>query len=542
MPTFDLIREPWIPVVDLEGRATQVGIREALVRAHEFREIRDPLPILEFGVYRFLTALLLDMLRPETSDDYLDLWDAQHSGISADRVDAYLAKHQSRFDLFHPKWPFYQDASLEPVVAGKKDLKPVALLHPGVPTGTNINHFHHFREEEFAVAPAVAARLLTAVPAFQTMGGAGLSPSVNGAPPWYTVALRPTLAETLLINMPSQVPEQATGVGKPAWRRDEPLVGKQSQLTLLDALTWLPRRILLAPEESKAECSLSGARPGLLIRRMVFVAGVGNDASLIWTGDPNVAYRPGKDMQLPIRPSEGREVWRDTGALAFHAMSDGKGGVFQRPAVVEQLERVLKETTAGAGAEAQFSLRLYGMRTDLKTKVYEWQTERLAVPTKLLGAANPTWMGLVHREAHQAMEQAEGVSRAIRLCLKKAYPRDAGGNKKAFDTLIGAAQGEFWGSVRPDYNRMLRELADAPTEAAAEQTYLAEARGKWKNAVLSTARQILHRATEDLDSNREALRRLVEARSLFEGLAGKVFPPPAAAPTPKRGRTPAKKA
>ncbi|MBL8065520.1 MAG: type I-E CRISPR-associated protein Cse1/CasA, partial [Chthonomonadaceae bacterium] len=69
-PTFNVLTEPWIPVIRLDGTRDELGILPCLEQAHELREIRDPSPIIEFGLYRLLVAFVLDALvmadkRPE---------------------------------------------------------------------------------------------------------------------------------------------------------------------------------------------------------------------------------------------------------------------------------------------------------------------------------------------------------------------------------------------------------------------------------------------------------------------------------------------
>lgn len=77
-PSFDVLTEPWIPVVRLDGAADELGILPCLEQAHHIGEIKDPSPIVEFGIYRLLVAFVLDALvlagrRPEDEHDLRDL-------------------------------------------------------------------------------------------------------------------------------------------------------------------------------------------------------------------------------------------------------------------------------------------------------------------------------------------------------------------------------------------------------------------------------------------------------------------------------------
>ena len=63
-PSFNVLDEPWIPVVGLDGSREILGIRETLRRSPELKEISAVSPLEEFSVYRFLSVFLMDALRP----------------------------------------------------------------------------------------------------------------------------------------------------------------------------------------------------------------------------------------------------------------------------------------------------------------------------------------------------------------------------------------------------------------------------------------------------------------------------------------------
>ena len=99
MPTYSLLTEPWIPVLDAgtDLRETpdapavlrEVGLREALLRAHEIREVYTDSPLETIALNRLLLALALDVYqRTPDADVWVGLWRA---GLLPDgRLDAYL--------------------------------------------------------------------------------------------------------------------------------------------------------------------------------------------------------------------------------------------------------------------------------------------------------------------------------------------------------------------------------------------------------------------------------------------------------------------
>ena len=136
MPTmqYDLRYEPWIPVLDRDGGACDVSLRAALCRAHEFREIRDTIPTVEFGLYRLLVALVHDIFQPETTEDLEEL--LQAGAFDEGKIDEYFTRHADRFDLFHPQYPFLQTGGME-----REEAKPLSGLLPLIPSSTQCAAF-----------------------------------------------------------------------------------------------------------------------------------------------------------------------------------------------------------------------------------------------------------------------------------------------------------------------------------------------------------------------------------------------------------------
>ncbi|MBI3946595.1 MAG: type I-E CRISPR-associated protein Cse1/CasA [Armatimonadetes bacterium] len=530
MATFDLLSEPWIPVLGLDGRPDELGLRQVLHQAPRLREIRDPLPTVEFGLYRLLVALVMDIHPLRDIQGLADLLDAGQ--FDSERVDVYFQKWADRFDLFHPEHPFLQTAGMD-----ADETKPLAGLLPPIPSGTGVLHFHHVKETDFGACPAAAARLLTTIPPFMTAGGAGLSPSINGAPPWYGLVVGESLFETLCLNCCVLDLPAASGDAPTAWRNDCPpkTQGRSTSASLLEALTWRPRRIHLIPGGS-GRCSLTGADASTLVRTMRFSAGASCD--FLWR-DPSVPYRITTTKgPSPLRPQEGREVWRDIGPFALLRQADYKSEKgetsFERPPVVTQYTRLVDQDVRRR--EAPLSLRLYGMRTDMKMKVFEWQREQLPpIPYALLLAGAPGG------EAQRAMDQGDSVAYYLKQAIKRAYPRQGAGNTKAFDTLVAAAQRRFWAELRPHYGTLLRTLAQ-PTPEAEYDARRAAWRADWQQAVRSTGDHALEWAIGDLDTDADALRRLVEARRFFGGGVWSLLNPQAASERRKgrRGAAPSK--
>lgn len=113
--TYNLLDEPWILALDLEGELTTVSLRQALMEAHLLRRLVGELPSQEVAVLRLLLAILHRALAVDGDDEDARVeWGHWWAGgrLPHDRVADYLGRYADRFDLVHPEHPFMQVADL----------------------------------------------------------------------------------------------------------------------------------------------------------------------------------------------------------------------------------------------------------------------------------------------------------------------------------------------------------------------------------------------------------------------------------------------
>jgi CRISPR system Cascade subunit CasA len=75
-PYFNLIDEPWIPCIPLQGDGTPqlFSLRETLTRAHELCEIYSDSPLTIAALHRLLLAILHDVFGPKDTEAWKELW------------------------------------------------------------------------------------------------------------------------------------------------------------------------------------------------------------------------------------------------------------------------------------------------------------------------------------------------------------------------------------------------------------------------------------------------------------------------------------
>ena len=501
--SFDVLLEPWIPALYLDGKFEERGIMGCLQDAHRIREIRSPAPIIEFGLYRLLVAFVLDVLitadrRPEDEFDLQDLM--QEGRFDMQLIQEYIEEcGDVVFDLFNPKRPFLQTNM------GNERPKPLAGMFPAVPSGTNVCFWHHKHEEDLAVSCQEAARMLTTIAPFMTAGGRSLSPSINYAPPLYVLPLGKNLFETILLNTPLRKEENDDD--RIAWRNDSMPGEARSQATTLEALTWRPRQIQLIPEKKKEE---------IIIRKIKYKKG---DSSKFKWRDASVAYRFEKKDSDPIRMYENRPIWRDAGPLLLlnnsdHGRAEGKVA-FRRPDVVDQAFSLQTR-------DHNLLIQIYGMRTynkkkDKKNKVFEWIKSSLIVPT---GLGRFTRLGAI---VNSEVDRAERVSEVLCSCIKALYPREGEGNKNALGSLINRSERAYWQSLESFFYKLMSAFGSLKEESVDDPLLVASTAKEWRTNIRFSALKQLKEASEDMDSDSDALERRVHARTRLQRSLAKLL-------------------
>ncbi|MFE9558852.1 type I-E CRISPR-associated protein Cse1/CasA [Streptomyces sp. NPDC006703] len=252
--SFSLGRDPWLPVRDLAGIRELVSGPEALGRAEQLvLDIADPLQ--SAAVLRFLTAVAYAAgLAPADPGEYA--WRCvEAASTNWSKAGAWLEEHAEGTALFHPERPLYQDASLHQVKVKCTvpvhylDLTAAAAL--GRPLLADHRHLHVRLP---ALPPDRAARLLLTQQMWAVGGrlrasGADYGPGSNygsQAPACGGLVWQPhgTLATQLAWRtIPVTELDEANWTHRPRGTATQP----PAPLGELDALTWLPRRILLLP-------------------------------------------------------------------------------------------------------------------------------------------------------------------------------------------------------------------------------------------------------------------------------------------------------
>ena len=244
---WNVLARAWLDVSSHSGAWRRTSPMSALAEAAEIRILAASSPLDEFAAHRFLTTLLY--WKSDAAGGIAMVRDQLLAGRMPPAVLEAIAAEQHCFSLFDPEWPFLQDPNVE----GRAD-KPVGSLFAEIATGTNIAHFDHSRDLASPLCvPCVVRGMLRLVPWSQS-GGAGLTPSIHGAPPIACMPRGASLAETLGL----MLVDVSGPFGTPTWSGTFSPTTLAGPIPLLEALTWNPRRVLLPRPSANGQCGLCG--------------------------------------------------------------------------------------------------------------------------------------------------------------------------------------------------------------------------------------------------------------------------------------------
>lgn len=381
MSRYNLIDEPWIPVRDLNGRLSDLGIKDVLLRSRELATIEDPSPLVVAALHRFLLAVLYRALKGPTDIEHAKR--LFRDGFPAKEIIGYLESWRSRFFLFDEKYPFGQVPSVP-----ADEMEPWTKLTAEYNSTSNKVLFDHTDTTAPAAIPLKAAvRWLLATFNFSVSGGRGYrpSPSANAI---FCLPQGQCLEDSLVYSL---VPQNREIIEQdlPIWEREPqgPEYFKKGPLRApcgyADLYTWQARAVLL---HQMAD--------GHSVSQMAFIAGEGNEKSL---REPMAPFRIHKEHGLLPLPLPERGLWREFGSLLPN--SEGLA-----PQILEHASRLcLSERYRHPRA-----VMVLGQRNKPPNATVDfWRMEQFVLPVDL------ATKGQIRQEIKQLLAGAESAGAAI---------------------------------------------------------------------------------------------------------------------------------
>ncbi|MGI5819457.1 MAG: type I-E CRISPR-associated protein Cse1/CasA [Armatimonadota bacterium] len=508
--SFDLVSEPWIPCVRLDGTSDELGLLDTLTQAHELREVVDASPLVTASLHRLLLAIVHRNFGPHNYDAWRELWEAGR--FDAQVLTEYFDQWRHRFDLFDEERPFYQT----PGMLGAT-YHPLAVFAEELASGINKTLFSHdIDSEPVEFSPARAAALVIAMQNYD-LSGTRSHPEGSGrtypsAAPlglgFAFMSVGDTLLQTLLLNLVAWDPVandhiQANPADIPSWERDEaPWVGERMPDGYVDYLTWQARCLHLRAED---------AERGHISVKWAIRAGGEDFASPLGEVDPMVAYvrndkATSSDVPYsPFKGSVGRTLWRDSMVL----LRDIEGQS-HRPSVLDHVARAAQYV--GLARPALLRLWALGLvRGRQAAKVEYWRHERLPLPLRYLAddeLVEHLRACLELTESVHGSLYGAGCALAEQALTAGVRDPDGGAVSNMIDSL--GVSTHYWSALELPFRELVVDLAAKDADRDALEV-------AWVARLRRTAWQVFERAQNSLAPNARNLRAISHARRVLGG-------------------------
>jgi CRISPR system Cascade subunit CasA len=492
---YSLLTEPWLPVLDLDGRSRAVSLLDVFRAATVIDRLVGDVPGQEPALIRLLLAILHRALDgPADVDGWRALWEAD--GLPVVRIEAYLKRWADCFDLFHPQTPFFQVADLTTRrnTAGLEDLFPK--------TADQVRAFSRYPEAvPDLLSPAAAARWLIHLQAWDVAGiktaatGDGQAKqgkaygNRTGPLGLYgvIVARGRSLRDTLLLNLLPGDDGYRRDRDVPCWERG-PLTAqwqKRPPCGPLDLFTWQSRRVRLLTAREGERPTVTGA---------LVCGGDRFDVHEVFDKDPHTGWRRSQRQErnlgrvpvyLPAGHVFGRQVWRGLTAM-LPAVADVPGrqpAAKLPPLVLTWLGRLVD--TGILSGNTVVSLGAFGCLYGQQSAVVEdTLADDIPIALAILRLSNWAAAALVD----ECARDAEAVAVALRW-LGADLTRASGG----LDDAQARASGEelaglLYHAVDGSFRTLLRD---------ADEFDPLTGRQLWQRLLLRTARRIAEQALTD---------------------------------------------
>lgn len=499
--SYNLIDEPWISVLDLNGIVQLRSIREALTQSQQHRQLAASLPQTNAALFRVLLAILFRVFGPIDTTLWKKIW--QQQSFDEAKLSAYLQNWHQRFDLFDSEHPFFQRQNPD------VEIEPANILLFNTGGGNPETLFDHSIDNvPMHLTPAQAALALVTVQSFSLAGlrHPQLKLVYTDAPCSRAAVILiqgKNLFESLMLNLVEynrMTPMPWRGQDLPAWEMDDPFEDRRLPNGYVDYLTWQNRRVMLFPEQTGNQVMITrvSTAPGLVLsaeRR-----------------NPMHHYRIDEDAsakQSPykvLRFTEGRALWRDSAAL-FPSLKEKS----ERPVSIIWAEKLIAYRIL---PKRKLTLSAYGMSTDPgKSKVFFYRGDQFDFSDELLD--HPELVNFLN----QALERAEQVRRLLWAALNSmaglllAPNSDQNNTHKADQTkqLLAHwnAEGRYWQALELPFYQFLDDLPEQP-ELAYE---------RWIQTLRTTARKAFDETAEAAGTNATTLKAAAIAKiTLLSGL------------------------
>lgn len=263
MEAFNVITDPWIPVIKKDETREVYGVRDVLKNAADIKRIISPgnLPSEEYAIYRFLFALLTDAYEIRSDEDIEEIY--RSGEFDLDAFDEYVERCGNVFNVFDEEHPFMQCGVKKALEYGAKPVS-AATLSFGKPSGNTDTFFglreysesqqdlntkeKTYEELQYLSIPEYIALVINVSFMHSALTSGVLAAVCGNQPPLWFMFNGENLFDTICLNL---YPTDEDDV--PMWRREDYLWNPKEETEGWLAFAFMSTRIIAPLREGVME-------------------------------------------------------------------------------------------------------------------------------------------------------------------------------------------------------------------------------------------------------------------------------------------------
>lgn len=464
---FNLIDQPWIPVLMVDGQTRQVSIREFFEQATEIVDIAAELSTMRFAIFRILFVIMRracdDALEEDPKAGWKDLW---QSGVPLADINDYLDEVRDRFDLLDPVKPFMQTPGLRTAKGEWRSLDILIADSPGV------DALYTQTDPNITLSYAQAAQWLVHTHAFDYSGiksGAVGDPRVKGGKGYpmgigwsgwlgCTMIMGANMWQTLVLNYCADFEFEDD------WEKDLP-IWEEAPLTpatddkyrphgQISLITWPQRRILLRNNGEGIDAVLvSNGDP------VAYIDQLNRETMTPWRYSKPQSTKAKRDIYMPKALDPEVALWRGLSSLLPESADLVKGvnkgdkvPQFIAPGTVRWIGRHIGDALPG---DFILSLRVCSMAYGSQSASFsDVVTDTLVFPGALASLENPGLRSIVLTAVSRAETAASTFANfATNVARASGCAGDASAN------VNKTARARIYAQIDPLFRQWLAGLA-----------------------------------------------------------------------------------
>jgi CRISPR type I-E-associated protein CasA/Cse1 len=496
--SFNLLDNPWLPVVNHKGEKEFLSVNEFLNKAHELERFDFPLPGLETAVIRFFVALVHIVGAPETLKDWEN---SLLSGKFEKKFSKELNdKYYNKFDLFSKTEPFMQEKQLAKLQEASDGIDRLINFNP---YATNQIHWNHLfvdsKDRITGISPSFAIIQMLLANMTMMAGGAGYKPGINGVPPVYVLLKGENLFKSIYLNVINNKLSQNVSDQNQLKVNEEgfPLNKKgelsAKQIDIQTGILWKSRDLLLIPtvNSNMTICSLSGKETSIVINKIFFKPqSVSLKKDSFWY-DPMIIKNDLGAKGLKKLTVQNYELppWKEYPSLINTKGRDYKKKKVFPPLIIKQISEIK------ANKRPKTSVSILSIATDYKAKIFQINEKQYFFNSEFID----------DEEAIQNIELLVTLIEEFEYYLKLSFVLCFKIHKNSKPPSFQSA---YWHEIGSEFEETLNGLSTK------EDSNLVIV--KWREMLVEHVRKTFNSHTEKLITNPKNLKQYENGRKYLE--------------------------